>query len=59
MTGATDRDGGHVTGDPYTPEAYAAPVYERLGTDRSQPLYTAGNRPVCIGHDADPIAQVL
>jgi hypothetical protein len=57
--GATDRNGGHVTTDPYTPEAYAATVYEKLGIDRSQPLYTSSNRPVFIGHDADPIGQVL
>ncbi len=59
VIGSTDKDGGQVTNDPYTPEAYAATVYEKLGIDRSKPLYTASNRPVFIGHDADPIPQLL
>ncbi|HEX3150628.1 MAG TPA: DUF1501 domain-containing protein [Gemmataceae bacterium] len=59
VIGATDRDGGQVVSDPYTPEAYAATIYEKLGIDRSKPLYTASNRPVFIGHDADPMAQLF
>ena len=59
VVGATDQDGGHVTADPQTPESYAATVYEKLGIDRSKPLYTSSNRPVFIGHDADPVAAVL
>lgn len=59
VVGATDKEGGYVTNDPYTPEAYAATVYEKLGLDRSKPLYTASNRPVFIGQDADPIAAVM
>src|SRR4029078_5031799 len=42
--GARDRVGGEVVSAPYTPEAYAATVYEKLGIDRSQPLYTSSNR---------------
>jgi len=59
IIGSTDKDGGEVTADPQTPEAYAATVYEKLGIDRAKPLYTASNRPVFIGHDADPIAGLL
>ncbi|MCE9562003.1 MAG: DUF1501 domain-containing protein [Planctomycetes bacterium] len=59
IIGSSDKDGGHVTNDPYTPEAYAATIYEKLGIDRSKPLYMANNRPIFIGHDADPIPQVL
>lgn len=59
LIGASDKEGGHVTSDPYTPEAYAATVYEKLGIDRSKPLYTSSNRPVFLGHDADPIRGVL
>ncbi len=44
-----------MANDPYTPEAYGATVLEKLGIDRSKPLYTASNRPVFIGHEADPI----
>ncbi|MBN9121246.1 MAG: DUF1501 domain-containing protein [Planctomycetes bacterium] len=59
VIGTTDKDGGLVTNDPYTPEAYAATVFEKLGIDRSKPLYTASDRPVFIGHDADPIAPLM
>jgi hypothetical protein len=59
VIGSTDKDGGQVTNDPYTPEAYAATVYEKLGIDRAKPLYTANDRPVFIGHDADPISQLF
>ncbi|MFO0826491.1 MAG: DUF1501 domain-containing protein [Gemmataceae bacterium] len=59
VIGTTDKDGGHVTNDPFTPEAYAATVYEKLGIDRTKPLYTSNNRPVFFGHDADPIPQLL
>lgn len=59
VIGTTDKDGGHVATDPFTPEAYAATIYEKLGIDRTQPLYTSNNRPVFLGHDADPIPQLL
>ncbi len=59
VIGSTDKDGGQVTNDPFTPEAYAATVFEKLGIDRSKPLYTASNRPVFIGHEADPIPQLM
>jgi Protein of unknown function (DUF1501) len=59
VIGSTDREGGQVVSEPFTPEAYAATVYEKLGLDRSKPLYTSSNRPVFIGHDADPIAGVM
>jgi hypothetical protein len=59
VIGSTDKDGGQVTNDPYTPEAYAATVFEKLGIDRAKPLYTASDRPVFIGHDADPIAPLM
>jgi uncharacterized protein (DUF1501 family) len=59
VIGSTDKDGGQVTNDPHTPEAYAATVFEKLGIDRSKPLYTASDRPVFIGHEADPIGPVM
>jgi hypothetical protein len=34
-------------------------VFEKLGIDRSKPLYTASDRPVFIGHEADPIAPLM
>jgi hypothetical protein len=30
-----------------------------VGIDRSRPLLTTSNRPVFVGHDADPIAQLF
>jgi uncharacterized protein (DUF1501 family) len=59
VIGASDKEGGHVVSDPHTPEEYAATVYEKLGIDRTKPLYTSANRPVFIGHDGEPIAQLF
>ena len=59
VVGATDREGGYVQDRPYTPNDYAATIYEKLGIDRSQPLYTPSNRPVFIAHHATPIAEVM
>ena len=44
---------------PHTPEEYASTIYQKLGIDRSKPLYTSANRPVFFGHHADPIAGVM
>jgi hypothetical protein len=59
VIGATDKEAGHVANDPHTPEDYAATIYEKLGIERSKPLYTSGNRPVFIGGDAEPIAPLF
>ncbi len=59
VIGSTDKDGGQVSNDPWTPEAYGATVLEKLGIDRAKPLYTSSNRPVFIGHDADPITPLM
>ena len=59
VIGATDKDGGHVSSEPHTPEDYAATIYEKLGIDRSKPLYTSSNRPVFIGHEGDPITGLF
>ena len=59
VVGSTDKDGGQVTDTPFTPESYAATVFEKLGIDRAKPLYTSSNRPVFIGHEADPIAPLM
>ncbi|MFO1094475.1 MAG: hypothetical protein U0992_14400 [Planctomycetaceae bacterium] len=42
-----------------TPEDYAATIYEKLGIDRDQPLYTAANRPVHFGHLGEPIREMF
>lgn len=59
VIGASDRDGGYVQDRPYTPDDYAATIYEKLGIDRSQPIYTPSERPVFIAHNGSPIAEVF
>lgn len=59
VIGRTDREGGYVTDQPHTPEDYAASVYDKLGIDRGQPLYTSSRRPVYFGHAGQPIAELV
>lgn len=59
IIGHTDRDGGYALSHAHTPEDYAATIYEKLGIDRDQPLYTPTNRPVYFGHLGEPIAEVM
>jgi hypothetical protein len=59
VIGLTDKEAGQVVNDPQTPESYAASIYEKLGINRTNPLYTSSNRPVFIGHDAEPIAGLF
>ena len=59
IIGETDKDGGYVISQAYTPEDYATTVYEKLGLDRTQPLYTATNRPVYFGHLGHPIRELF
>ena len=59
IIGATDKDGGQVTADAHGPEDYAASIYEKLGINREQPLYTASNRPVYFGQEGEPIKPLF
>jgi len=59
VIGESDRDGGYVISHGYTPEDYATTVYEKLGLDRSKPLYTSTNRPVYFGHLGHPISELF
>ncbi|QEL14362.1 DUF1501 domain-containing protein [Limnoglobus roseus] len=59
VIGKSDKDGGYVQDNPHTPEDYAATIYEKLGIDRSVPLYTASNRPVYFGHAGEPIPELM
>jgi hypothetical protein len=59
VIGRTDREGGYVVEQPHTPEDYAQTVYEKLGIDRTRPLYTPSNRPVYFGHGGTPIPELL
>jgi Protein of unknown function (DUF1501) len=59
VIGKSDDNGGYVLDSPHTPEEYAATIYEKLGIDRSKPLYTSANRPVYFAHHDDPIRGVM
>ena len=59
IIGRSDKVGGFVAEDPHTPEDYAATVYQKLGIDRTRPLYTANRRPVFLGHEGKLISQVF
>lgn len=59
IIGLSDRDGGYVVSQAFTPEDYATTIYEKLGLDRDKPIYTAANRPVFYGHLGRPIAELF
>ena len=59
VIGKTDKEGGYVLDQPHTPEDYASTIYEKLGIDRSKPIYMPSNRPVFFGHAGEPIAEVM
>lgn len=59
VIGQSDLDGGYVIAQGHTPEDYAATIYEKLGINRDQPLYTATNRPVYFGHLGEPIPELM
>ena len=59
VLGASDRDGGYVTARPTTPDDYAATIYEKLGLDRTKPVYTPSNRPVFLAHGGTAIEEVF
>ncbi len=59
VIGLSDKDGGYVISHGQTPEDYAATIYEKLGINRDQPLYTAANRPVFFGHLGEPIPELM
>ena len=59
IIGESDRDGGYVVSQAYTPEDYATSIYEKLGVDRSRPLFTSAHRPVHFGQMGQPIAELF
>ena len=56
VIGKTDRDGGYVVERAVTPDDYAATVYQKLGINADQPLYTREKRPIFFAHGGTPIA---
>jgi hypothetical protein len=60
VVGATDRDGGYITSPmSYTLDDYAATIYEKLGIDRSKPVYTPTNRPIYLAARGKPIPELF
>ena len=59
IIGASDDEGGYVIERPYSPENYASTIYEKLGINRDEPIYTPANRPIYFGHAGEPIEEVL
>ncbi|MFT7639191.1 MAG: hypothetical protein ACI9G1_000922, partial [Pirellulaceae bacterium] len=59
VIGASDRHGGYVTKNAYTPNDYAATIYHKLGLDLGKPLRTADDRPIFIAADGTPIKEVI
>jgi hypothetical protein len=59
IIGRTDRDGGYVLDQAFTPDDYAATVYDFLGIDTDQPVYTRENRPVFVAHDGQMISRLI
>lgn len=59
VIGASDPQGGYVTDRAYTPDDYAATIYQKLGMDLEQPLSTADNRPIFLAAKGKPIEEVF
>ena len=59
VVGRTDREGGYVIERPYLPDDVAATIYEKVGIDRSQPVYTPAKRPVFLAHHGQRIEELF
>lgn len=59
VVGRTDKDGGYVSEKPYLPDDVAATIYEKLGIDRSRPVYTPSNRPVFLASHGRRIEELF
>ena len=60
VIGESDKDGGYIaSANAYTIDDYAATIYEKLGLDRHQPIYTPANRPIMLARKGNPIPELL
>jgi hypothetical protein len=57
VIGASDRDGAYPIADPYTPENFAATIYDALGIPREAVWHDVTGRPHPV-YDADPIERL-
>ena len=59
VIGRTDKEGGYVIEKPYLPDDVAATIYEKLGIDRSRPIYTPQQRPVFLAGHGKKIEELF
>jgi hypothetical protein len=59
VIGRTDKDGGYVIDGACLPEDVAATIYDKLGINRHQPLYTPQDRPVFLAHQGKAMAELF
>ena len=60
LVGETDKEGGYITSPKaYTIEDYAMTIYEKLGIDTTQPIYTPTGRPIYPSKDGRAISELM
>lgn len=59
VIGATDKEGGSVLSDRYTPCDYAETIYRKLGIDTHKRLHLPDGRPVDFTDGGRPIRELL
>ena len=59
VIGRTDKDGGYVLDEAFSLDDYGATVFESLGWDLTNPVYTRENRPVFLAHDGKAIEKLF
>ena len=59
VVGATDRQGYAAVERVLAPENFVSTVYQKLGIDAGQMMYTPDGRPVHLVSDATPISELM
>ena len=59
VIGETDNEAGYVVDNGYAPEDYAATIYDFLGVNREQPLFTPENRPIFVAKKGELIKELV
>jgi hypothetical protein len=58
IIGKTDKEGGYVLDEAYTPDDYAATVYDFVGVELEHPIYTRERRPVFLSPEGRVITKL-
>lgn len=58
VIGRTDKEGGYVQDEAFTPDDVAATIYDFLGVPQEQPIYTRENRPVFLAPEGRVITRL-